>query len=486
MDFAYNYADGKVKEVLNGGFPLYSQVLPILNGGTVNLFGPNSDAVAQSVAAANFNGETFHGEASTGAFTAQASSEIWQMANGPLALALGAEYRKEKFDQFYNPVLRTGDVSGYGGSFNDTHASRDDTALYAELSIPLLKTLEADIAIRTDNYSDFGRTNNPKASLRFQPSKDLLLRASYGTGFLAPSLYQLFSPQVSGLTAPGITDPVRCPVTHDTGFDCTTQFTTITGGNPALKPEQSENVTAGFVFEPTNQLSLSADYFKIRLRDVITTGIPYPTILGDLDTFGNLVTRGPATPDFPTLPGRITAIQQTNINLGALHIEGWDLEAHYKWPRMSWGRVRFDISGTYYTRNDAQNPPPDPAFTGFVSNQFGAVVPGVLPRFKSYGAFSWDSGPWAATLANTYQSSYIDVNTDGNGDLRRVSSMSLWDAQGSYTGFKNWTLTLGVKNLFDTNPPPTNQNATFQGGYDPNYYDARARFVYVNIHFGYK
>jgi len=485
-DFAYNYADGKVKEVLAGGFPLYSQVLPLLNNGSVNLFGPSTPAAQQAVAAANFNAETFHGESSTGAFTAQGSSEIWELPNGPLALALGAEYRKEKFDQFYNPELRTGDVSGYGGAFNDTHASRTDTAFFAELNVPLLKTLEANLAIRTDDYSDFGRTNNPKASLRFQPNKDLLLRASYGTGFLAPSLYQMFSPQVSGLTAPGVSDPVRCPVTNDQGLDCNTQFTTTTGGNPQLKPEQSENITAGFVFEPTNALSVSADYFKIRLRDVITTGIPYPTILGNLDVYGHLVTRGPADPNFPNLPGRITAIDQTNINLGSLHIEGWDLEAHYKWPRMSWGRVRFDVSGTYYTRNDAQNPPPDPAYTGFVSNQFGSVVPGVLPRFKSYGAFTWDSGAWSATLANTYMSSYIDVNTDNDGNLRRVSAMSLWDIQGQYTGFKNWTLTLGVKNMFDTNPPATNQNTTFQGGYDPNNYDARARFVYVTVHYGFK
>jgi iron complex outermembrane receptor protein len=186
------------------------------------------------------------------------------------------------------------------------------------------------------------------------------------------------------------------------------------------------------------------------------------------------------------LPGRITSIDQTNINIGSLHIEGWDVEAHYKWPRTTWGRVRFDISGTYYTRNDAQNPPPDPAYTGFVSNQFGSVVPGVLPRWKSYGAFSWDSGPWNATLANTYMSSYIDVNTDNDGNLRRVSSMSLWDIQGSYTGLKNWTFTLGVKNMLDTNPPATNQNTTFQGGYDPNNYDARARFAYVTIHYGFK
>ena len=64
--------------------------------------------------------------------------------------------------------------------------------------------------------------------------------------------------------------------------------------------------------------------------------------------------------------------------------------------------------------------------------------------------------------------------------------MSLWDLQGSYTGFKNWTLTLGVKNLFDTNPPFSNQVNTFQAGYDPSYYDARARFIYGSVGFVFK
>jgi iron complex outermembrane receptor protein len=196
------------------------------------------------------------------------------------------------------------------------------------------------------------------------------------------------------------------------------------------------------------------------------------------------VTRGPATPDFPNLPGRITTIQQTYVNLGNTHIEGWDVEAHYKWPRMSWGRLRFDLSGTYYTRNDSQNI--DGSYSGFVSNTFGSPVAGVLPRWKHYGAFSWDYGPWAATLANTYQSSYLDFQTDGNGNERRASSMSLWDVQGSYTGFKNWTLTAGAKNVLDTNPPQTNQQNTFQVGYDPNYYDARARFVYLQVRYGFK
>jgi iron complex outermembrane receptor protein len=73
-----------------------------------------------------------------------------------------------------------------------------------------------------------------------------------------------------------------------------------------------------------------------------------------------------------------------------------------------------------------------------------------------------------------------------NGDQRRVGSLSLWDLQGTYAGFKNTTLTLGVKNLFDTNPPFTNSNLTFQSGYDPSYYDPRARFVYGSIRYAFK
>ncbi len=93
----------------------------------------------------------------------------------------------------------------------------------------------------------------------------------------------------------------------------------------------------------------------------------------------------------------------------------------------------------------------------------------------------------AGRLGNSYQSSYIDVNTDENGNTRRVGTLSLWDVQGSYTGFKDLTLTLGVKNLFDTNPPFTNSvGLTFQVGYDPSYYDARARFIYGSVRYAFK
>jgi iron complex outermembrane receptor protein len=406
------------------------------------------------------------------------------MGSGTVAGAVGVDFRKEKLDEDPDLAYTLGDISGYGGNARAIHADRDVKAAYAEVNVPIVRSLELDAAIRTDDYSDFGRTNNPKVSLRFQPNRDVLFRTSYGKGFLAPSLYQLDNPQVSGVSPTGQSDPIRCPVTHDTGFDCGTQFGTIAGGNPNLQPEKSEQATFGIVLEPSTAFSVSADYFKIRLNNGITTGIPIPTILGDLGTYGNLVTRGPVDPAFPNLPGRIIGISQTYINLGATHIEGIDVEAHYKFAPMRYGRLRLDISGTYYSRYDLQNI--DKSYSGIVSNSFNSPVVGVIPRWKHYATLTWDSGPWSARVANTYQSSYADFQTDVNGDQRTVSSMSLWDLQGEYTGLKNFTFTLGVKNVFDTNPPATNQQNTFQIGYDPSYYDARARFVYGMVRYAFK
>ena len=74
--------------------------------------------------------------------------------------------------------------------------------------------------------------------------------------------------KIGGVTQSGLTDPIRCPVTHDTGLDCSTQFSVLFGGNAALKPEQSEQATAGFVIDPIPNASFSVDYFKINLKNV--------------------------------------------------------------------------------------------------------------------------------------------------------------------------------------------------------------------------
>ena len=166
----------------------------------------------------------FSGKSTTSAVNGKLSGELFNMAAGPLAGAIGVDLRREKLDETPSAAYEAGDITGYGGSSGPVHGSRDVSAFYGELNVPLLKTLELNAAIRSDHYSDFGSTTNPKVSLRFQPTQSVLLRGSYGKGFLAPSLYQLFSPQTAGLSSTGLSDPIRCPVTHDNTLDCNAQF----------------------------------------------------------------------------------------------------------------------------------------------------------------------------------------------------------------------------------------------------------------------
>ena len=134
---------------------------------------------------------------------AKMSGEVWKLPAGMMSVAFGTEWRREEITNTPSPALQTGDISGYGGSFEAIDKDRDVFAIYGEALIPITKTLEFSAAVRYDDYSDVGNTTNPKFGLRWQPAKGFLARASYGTGFLAPSLQQLFLSQRTGVTARG-------------------------------------------------------------------------------------------------------------------------------------------------------------------------------------------------------------------------------------------------------------------------------------------
>jgi len=221
-------------------------------------------------------------------------------------------------------------------------------------------------------------------------------------------------------------------------------------------------------------------------------------VLGDVAQYGHLITRAAPDANFPNLPGRIISIDQRYINIGGTKIQGIDTNLQYSAPPTPYGRFRITMSGTYYIKYDVQQN--DGSYAGFISNTFASAVTGVTPRWKSYQTVSWDNGPWSIVLGNSYQSSYTDAQCDftdthadadcelaaGGGLKRTVSSMSLWDLQTSWKGWKNVTLTLGAKNLLDTNPPKSNQQNSFQLGFDPSYYDPRGRVVYVQATYKFK
>ncbi len=485
FDTAVLYSASKLVEHVNGGFPALSKILPLLNSGQVNFFGPNTPEIDDQLKATQFVGDAFKIDTSITSLAAKASRELLQFPGGPLAVALGAEIREEKYKFDPSAAIASGDISGYGGNFLVTDRSRNVTAAFAEISVPIVKGLEADGAVRYDHYEGVGNSTTPKLSLRWQPTRSILVRASAGRGFRAPSLQDLYLPQQTGVTPNGLNDPVRCPTTGSS-IDCATQFATTLGGNPALKPEKSNNYTLGLVLEPINNVSVAIDAFKIDLKDTIVNGVTASIILSDLNKYGSLVTRGPISPGFPNLPGPIVNIDQTNINLGETKVAGFDVDAKWAIPAGEWGRFTIALNGTYFSKYDVQNP--DGTFTGGI-DQINTATGGVIPRWRHYLSLDWTRGPWNMNVAQNYQTNYRDLcgNADPNCGVTTqpplVSAYQTFDLQGTYSGFKNLKLTLGAKNIFNTDPPYTNSGGavSFQAGYDPEYADPRGRFIYGRV-----
>ena len=491
FDVAGLYSESKVREQVNNGYPLYTLIMPLLNSGNVNPFGDNTSAVQAQADATQFRGDAFKVKSSLASLAGRVSGDVARLPAGPLGVALGAEGRKEKYQYEASNEIQTGDVSGYGGNFLPIDRSRNVTAVFGEVNVPIVKNLEGNVAVRYDHYSGVGNSTTPKGSLRWQPIPQLLLRTSYGRGFRAPSLQDLYAANTQGVTTSGVSDPLRCPTTQSSN-DCLTQFAVTNGGNSGLKPEKSKNFTLGTVLEPINNVSVGIDYFNVKLTDTITNGVPVSSILADPAAFGALITRAPVDPATPTLPGRITNISQTNLNLGTTKVAGFDLDLRWRIPTTEYGRFQVSGSGTYFRKFDTSNL--DGSFSGGI-DQINTATGGVVPRLRTYLAVDWQQGPFSVTVANNWQKHYKDVpgtfevldpdSPDYTGPQvhTKVNSYVTWDLQGSYEATKNWRFTLGARNVFDRDPPYTNTGgqSSFQAGYDPQYGDPRGRFLYGRV-----
>lgn len=476
------YSGSRVTERINDGFAILSRILPLLNSGQVNFFGPNSAATQAQIQATEFKGDALQTRTSLTSLSGKAAGDIAMLPGGPLSVAAGAEARRETYELDPTTFLVQGDLTGYGGNFVPVDRSRNVYAVFAEANARVMPSLELNGALRYDRYGGVGSSTTPKLGIRWSPAKEVLVRASAGKGFRAPSLLDLHAPQTTGVTPPGLNDPLRCPTTASS-LDCGTQFPVTFGGNPNLSPEKSTNLTAGIVLEPTANSSIAIDYFNISLKNTISQGIPAATILSDLGRYGSLVTRGPSSGG---LPGPIIDIDQTNLNLGKTKLAGWDVDAKTSTGATPYGRFTLSATGTYYSKYDVQNP--DGSFSNALDTANNSTG-GVIVRWRHYAAIVWQAGSWSTTFSQSFQKKYYDLPgtfedpTDPAFRPRVVGSYTVYGLQTAYQGIKNLTVTFGVRNLFDTDPPYTNAGGqtSFQAGYDPTYADPRGRFFYGKV-----
>jgi len=203
------------------------------------------------------------------------------------------------------------------------------------------------------------------------------------------------------------------------------------------------------------------------------------------------VTRCPVDPAFPTLPGQITQISQTNLNFGQTKLAGFDFDTKFRFNAGEVGRFTVGYSGTYFTKYDTENL--DGSFSPNI-NLVNGNTGGLIPRLKTYLSVTLARGPWAFTVAQNWQNGYEDLPgtledpSDPAFKARRVGAYEIYDAQVQYTGVKNLSMTFGMKNVFNRPPPYSNAGGqtSFQSGYDPQYADPRGRFAYAVLTYSFK
>lgn len=437
--------------------------------------GVQTGALATALKTSQYIGPSLDAVSKNQGLDAKLSGELFTLPAGPALYAVGLQQRNDNLSRTPAPKPGSGDISGAGGAAFAIDKSRDVAGLFGELNLPILQGLEASLSARTDKYSDFGTANTYKVSGRWQPLKEVVLRASYNTGFRAPTLPELYQPQVLGAT-----EQFNDNGPNGTGAT-SLQVNGLTGGNPNLRPETSKAKSIGFVIAPIQNLSVGMDYFQIVIDDIIQTP-------GAQEVVSKFRAGDPAYQSLVKLNGRdIDTVITLTSNLGTADVAGVDLFANYR-ASFDSGRLDLGFNGTLMSKFDQTSP------SGRISQKVGTIVEddgtpvigadggGVILKWKYALSGTWTSGAWATTITQNFSDGYRTGNRVVDDVANYMPALRLYDLNVVYRGIKNTRLALGVKNLLDTVPgAPFVQVANqFQAGYDISQFDPRGRFVYVS------
>ncbi|MGB2708276.1 MAG: TonB-dependent receptor [Pseudoalteromonas nigrifaciens] len=389
-----------------------------------------------------------------------AAFDVMEMNGGTLQAVVGLEYRKEDYSDTYDSLSEAGQVGGSAG--NSAGGGRNLTSAYFEALFPVMEGLEFTLAGRYDDYSDYGSDFSPKVSVKYDVTEELVLRASYGEGFRAPTLDILTAKPAPG--NPSVSDDPSC-LNLGLQAGCDVQVSAITLANAEMGSESSEQISLGLAYQPTDWLNFSADYYEIEISNMIRffgattiltreqTGDPIPAGLG--------VTR--------LSNGGIDLITQGYANEGKWEISGLDVNLNTTFD--------FDAAGTLKQ-------------TLQFSHQFESKIDGGRNTLKDTG-----EPQQRASLSNSYAiqdfdftwninmigSQYEDVSQVAGGGVERTGNIATWithDLQATYSFPTGTKVSVGMQNAFEKEP----QLSSFGGrNYNFDLYDAYGRVTYLRF-----
>jgi iron complex outermembrane receptor protein len=408
----YGQVDAKVTGV--NGYAAVADLQAAVDDGTLNLFGDSPAFDPDSVSyTTNRDGQSKQYYADV-----KATGEVFEMATGPVQIAVGAEIRREEFHDKFDELTESGAILGVGGV--SAEGDRNLQSTYAELSVPATEDLELQLAGRFDHYSDFGNTLNPKLGFRWQPRSDFLLRASAGTGFKAPALHELYSGDI-----------VSFESLVDDGA-LVTDVPTTTTGNPGLDPEESRSVNLGFVWDITQQWDLGIDGWYLKNENAVSNDPQY--ILDNESQYPQLVERDGS--------GNLVSINSPFQNIAAQKLWGLDLDTHVDWRTAHAGNFRCGIMASYLGSFKEEAVEGE----GFedLAGKDGR------PRVRGQATLGWNRSTYAGNLTVNYIGGYDRPAVDDT-----IASWTTVDAQLNWSpqSLAGGTITLYVENVLDTEPP---------------------------------
>jgi outer membrane receptor protein involved in Fe transport len=458
--------DSRVQEALMG---------VIINGQKryANPFGAEDPLITDYYSGNNPTKTTF----TSNNYELSVSGHIFDLPAGQVGLAAGTEFRKENIVDVRTLENETGNVVGGSEGFGYT-GKRNVTSLYAELSVPILNknsgvgSLEAQLAARYEDYSDFGTTTKPKVALAYRPNKWLMIRSSYSESFRAPDVQFLYSAGSVSFTGSQLFDPRRPD-------QPSAQIKTLGKGNPNLQPEETNTYSAGIVVEIPSGfakgLTFDISYFKFDQKNLITRDSANFTLANELSLPTGRVIRKAITAAEAAAGitvGALDYISTDWYNSNQQTYEGMDYSVSYTLKTSRLGQFRFGADATYLMNLDRTN-----INSLGVSSQVDLDGTDGVPLWRGSFTTAWRKGDWAASVFVRY------VGHMPPGGLTTLpepdqKAQVLVDPQVSYSGLWRTKFTVGVRNVFNQDPPFYMDGST---GYNAGIATVDPRFWYVRV-----
>jgi len=427
-----------------------------LPAGSYWRIGENAGLNSAALYAALSPAITSTGKASTTSVDFKVNRELGKLEGGAIGVAFGAEWRRESTTLIPTTGTERGNILGLGYSAYD--GSRSVLAAYGEALFPVTKKFEVNTALRMDKYSgSLGTSVTPKVGLKWTPAANFALRSTYAQGFRAPGAPESSSGGVALSAFSSAPDPARCSAGVTTA--CSPGSVAIlTSGNANIKPEKSESMTIGMVWDVTPQTSVTADLWLIKRTDEINQETTTAAIAA------GRVVRDPlaALPSVPGDPGPITAVLAGFVNSSSTTVRGLDVDARHRID-LGGGNGRVTLNATWTHLFSFKRVDPDGTvyeWAGTMGNHDVTNAIGTPKDRITLGA-TWDAGQLRlAAVANLrgsmedkYEKSEDCVDHAPLTTDCKIKSFYTVDVSALWRLNKNTEVFGVVRNLLDKKPP---------------------------------